>query len=88
MKKINKLAKKNKATYIVTVTIVNSFREIIDEKQELYLDEIAGELAERRDFVSLSTISLVLKDRVGHSLQVCCESYIQLNDFRRILRSL
>ena len=83
MKKINRLAKKNKATSVVT--IINTLKHIVDEKSELCLEEIAEELAERSNcFLSMSTISRVLKNQVGHSLQVCYENSIQRNELERI----
>ena len=85
LNKINRLAKKNKATSVVTVTIINAIKDIIDEKPELYLDEIAEKLAEKSNcFLSLSTISRILKNQVGYSLQVCYESAIQRDELERI----
>ena len=64
--------------------MINTLKEIVDKKPELYLDKISAELAERRNcFLSLPTISQVLKDRVGYSLQVCHDSAIQRNELER-----
>ena len=81
LNKMNRLAKKNKATSVVAVAIINAIKDIVDEKPESCLDEIAEKLAEKSNcFLSLSTISWVLKNQVGCSLQVCYESAIQRDE--------
>ena len=86
LNKINRLAKKNKATSIVTIAIINAIKEIADEKPELCLDEITEKVAEKSNcFLSLSTISRVLKNQVGYSLQVFYESAIQRDELERII---
>ena len=50
MKKIHRLAKKFKQTSFVTENIVETLKERVDEQLELYLDEIAVELALRNFF--------------------------------------
>ena len=85
LKKINKLAYKNKATSVVTATIIATLKQIIDEKPELYLDEIADKLVEERNcYLSMSTISRVLKNQVGYSLQVCYEIARQRDEVERM----
>jgi len=85
MKKLNRLAKKFKQTSIVTDSIVETLKEIVDERPELYLDEIAIELGVRKNcFLSLPTLARTLRDRVGYSLQVYSEIAIQRNEVERV----
>ena len=85
MKKLNKLAKKYKATSIITESIVQTLKEIVDEKPELYLDEIAVELIVRKDcYLCLATIANTLKTRLDYSLQVYAETAIQRDETERI----
>ena len=59
-------------------------KSIVDENPELYLDEVAVELVERKDcHLSITTISRTLKDKVGYSLQVCYDSALQRNEAER-----
>ena len=85
MKKLNKLVKKNKATSVVSDSVVETLKEIVDEKPELYLDEIAIELIVRKDcYLSMATIARVLKTRLSYSLQVYAETAKQRDETERI----
>ena len=85
MKKIHRLAKKFKQTSIVTDNIVEALKEIVDERPELYLDEIAIELGVRKNcFLSLPTLARTLRDRIGYSLQVYSEIATQRNEVERV----
>ena len=85
MKKIHRLAKKFKQTSIVTDNIVEALKEIVDERPELYLDEIAIELGVRKNcFLSLPTLAQTLRDRIGYSLQVYSEIATQRNEVERV----
>ena len=86
MKKLEKLAKKNRNTSVITDEVIRVLKNIVDSNPEYYLDEIATELSVQRNvFLSLSTIARTLRVKVGYSLQVCYESALQRNEDERIL---
>jgi hypothetical protein len=85
IRKINKLARRHKTTSLVTNRVIFTVKEIVDENPELYLDEIATELANRMDvYVSISTIHRILKNHIGYSLQVYTEAAAQRDEVERL----
>ena len=73
-----------KRTSVVTDEVVESLRTIINEAPELYLDEIAEELASRTNiFLPHSTIHRILHEKLQYSLQVCYESAKQRDEMER-----
>ena len=65
---------------------IRNLKRIIDNHPEYYLDEYAEELAHRTNATfSLSTISRILKEELGLSLQVCHEVARQRNEGERRL---
>ena len=74
MKRCNRLGRKWKRTRIINDRITNELKNIVDEKPELHLDEIADELGNRIGaHLPFKTIWLALHEKCEYSLQVCCD---------------
>ena len=68
----NRLGKKWKRTTTINDRIVNELKNIVHEKPELHLDEIADKPGNRIDaFPPFKTIWLTLHEKCECSLQVC-----------------
>ena len=79
-----KLMRKFGRTRTVTNELLSTLKAIIEEDPELYLDEIATELARRtKVFVPISTLHRILRIKLGLSLQVCYESALQRSEIER-----
>ena len=79
-----KLMRKFGRTRTVTNELLSTLKAIIEEDPELYLDEIATELARRtKVFVPISTLHRILRIKLGLSLQVCYESDLQRSEIER-----
>ena len=80
----SKLMRKFGRTRTVTNELLSTLKAIIEEDPELYLDEIATELARRtKVFVPISTLHRILRIKLGLSLQVCYESALQRSEIER-----
>ena len=82
--KWNKKSRRWNRTRLITDEIISSLSTIIDESPELYLDEIAEELAINTGVhLPLSTLYYTIKHRLNYSLQVCYESAKQRDEIER-----
>ena len=86
MKFLRKLGKKFKRTKVVTEDIVQCLKLITEEHPEFYMDEIQMAVCvQKRVFISEATLTRVLKEKLGYSLQVCYDSALQRSQSQRAL---
>uniref|UniRef100_A0A7S3V5Z9 Tc1-like transposase DDE domain-containing protein n=1 Tax=Chaetoceros debilis TaxID=122233 RepID=A0A7S3V5Z9_9STRA len=86
MKFLRKLGKKFKRTKVVTEDIVQCLKLITEEHPEFYIDEIQMAVCvQKRVFISEATLTRVLKEKLGYSLQVCYDSALQRSQSQRAL---
>ena len=84
--RMQKLKKKCKRRRNVQPRHVQALRDIVNIHPEYFLDKYAEELAHQTHATfSLATISRILKEELGLSLQVCNEVARQRNENKRIL---
>lgn len=82
--KYTKLMRQFGRTRKITNELLSTIKAIIEEDPELYLDEIASELARQtKKLVPLSTLHGILRTKLGLSLQVCYESALQRSEIER-----
>ena len=71
-------------TKVVTEEIVQTLDDIVSDKPEYYIDEIAEELARRTGVhLPFSTVYRVLKEKLEYSMQVCFEIAAQRDAMER-----
>ena len=81
IQKWNKKSQRWNRTRLITDEIISALSTIIDESPELYLDEIAEELAINTGIhLSLSKLYCTIKQHPNYSLQVCYESAKQRDE--------
>ena len=82
--KLSKMKKKYRWHGQLDEVAVEEIRKIIEENPEYYSDEMAQEFARITGrFLSISTISHILKFHLGCSLQVCYDKAMQRDELER-----
>ena len=80
IKQFNRKFKQFHHTNIITNKIVSTFKTIVDQNLEYYIDEIAEELVKHTSvYLPFSIIYKVSKEKLNYSLQICYESTKQCN---------
>ena len=70
---------------VVTQEFLDRLKEVVDESPELYLDEIQGRIVTASGVtLARSTISTLLRKRLGYSLRVITAKAVQRDEERRL----
>ena len=84
VKRCNRVVRKWKRTRVINDRIVNELKKIVDEKPELCLDEMAGELRNRIGVcLPFKTVQLATREKCKRSLQVFYDVAQQRDEMER-----